>query len=84
MIIDYESMGQYLKSVRPDFGISVSFSIYERSKFTMNVVFGHFWLSSKDHYSVTNRRRVKPMVSLDRAIIVLPTSTIRSRMSRNT
>ena len=36
LIIHYDSVGQYLKSIGPDFRISVSFSIYGRSKVTEN------------------------------------------------
>ena len=43
-----------------------------------------FWQSSNGHYSVTSGRRVKLMVSLDRATIVLSSTTARSRTSRNT
>ena len=62
LIMDYESMGQYLKSVGPDFGISVSFSKYWTSKFTQNAVLVRFWLSSNEDYSTMNSRRVKAMV----------------------
>ena len=62
LIMDYESMRQYLKSVGPDFGISVSFSKYWTSKFTQNAVLVRFWLSSNEDYSTMNSRRVKAMV----------------------
>ena len=52
LILDYESMGQYLNSIGPDFWISVSFLIYEGSKVTENAVL------YKVQTIITHRRRV--------------------------
>jgi len=68
LIMDYESMGQYLKFIGPDFWISLSFLIYLNLKLAGNPVFGRFWLCSNCDFSTTIRRWTKPLVSMDRSV----------------
>ena len=56
LIMDYESMGQYLNLIGPDFLFSLSFSTYERLKVT-EIAFLHQFF--KRVFSTKENRRVK-------------------------
>ena len=43
LMMDYESLGQYVTSLRPDFSLSVSFSIYGTSNLANRAILHQVW-----------------------------------------